>query len=136
MCQCPAVATNCISTSLPFPNLPASLSVSVDWSWRLFSTGSDAGLQVNRLQQILHTSHHQERHRSMKKILMLLGCLFACHQALALPSFDPFADATANGGTTYSAGDALTNQFNPSLFSAWFPRGASLPGTQPLIAAG
>jgi hypothetical protein len=66
---------------------------------------------------------------------MLLGSLLACHHAFALPSFDPFADATANGGTTYVAGDALTNQSNPSLFSPWFPRGASVPGTQPLIAA-
>ncbi|HVM48324.1 MAG TPA: immunoglobulin domain-containing protein [Candidatus Acidoferrum sp.] len=56
--------------------------------------------------------------------------------AFALPSFDPFADATASGGTSYAVGSTLTNQFNPALYSAWYSRGGNFPGTTPLIVAG
>src|SRR5438105_2741864 len=40
-------------------------------------------------------------------LLLTLGLFAEC--TLAVPTFDPFADATANGGTTYAAGTALTN---------------------------
>jgi len=59
---------------------------------------------------------------------------------LALPSFDPFADATASGGTSYSVGSDLTNQFNRALFGPWYARGTNFPSggpwTQPVIVAG
>jgi hypothetical protein len=53
-----------------------------------------------------------------------------------LPSFDPFADATANGGTSYAVGSTLTNQFNPALFSPWYQRGVGFGSVTPLIASG
>ena len=71
-----------------------------------------------------------------KVLLILILPLFLSQLALALPSFDPFADATASGGTSYAVGNTLTNQFNPALFSAWYQRGNSFPGTTPLIASG
>jgi hypothetical protein len=72
----------------------------------------------------------------MKKILFLLSLAVSLDCALALPSFDSFADATASGGTSYAVGSTLTNQFNPALFSAWYQRGSAFPGTTPLIASG
>src|SRR5207245_8558346 len=75
-------------------------------------------------------------HHPMKKIAFLLSLSMSLNHALALPSFDPFADATASGGTSYTAGNTLTNQFNPALFTAWYQRGSSFPGTTPLIASG
>jgi hypothetical protein len=62
--------------------------------------------------------------------------LLVTQLGLALPSFDPFADATAVGGTSYAVGSTLTNQFNPALFAAWYQRGSVSPGTTPLIASG
>ena len=67
---------------------------------------------------------------------MLLAAAFFSQLTLALPNFDPFADATASGGTSYSAGSTLTNQFNPALFTPWYMRGGIAPGTTPLIASG
>ena len=67
---------------------------------------------------------------------MLLAPALLSQLALALPSFDPFADATASGGTSYSVGSTLTNQFNPALFTPWYQRGSVSPGTTPLIASG
>lgn len=72
----------------------------------------------------------------MKKTLLLLGLFGYIHDALALPSFDSFANATATGGTSYTVGSALTNQFNPTLFSAWYPRGTNFGSTQPLVVSG
>src|SRR6266487_1719574 len=43
----------------------------------------------------------------MKKLLSALVVLAALNHALALPNFDPFADATANGGTSYTIGSSL-----------------------------
>src|SRR6266581_3815526 len=55
--------------------------------------------------------------------LTLLGTVLLSQLASAVPSFDPFADATANGGTSYAVGGTLTNQFNPALFTPWYSRG-------------
>ena len=72
--------------------------------------------------------------------LLVLGLAFVSQLALAVPSFDPFADATASGGTSYNVGSDLTNQFNPALFGPWYARGTNFPAggpwTQPMIAAG
>jgi hypothetical protein len=64
-----------------------------------------------------------------------LATVLLCQLASALPSFEPFADATANGGTSYAVGSTLTNQFNPTLFSPWYSRGANFPGATPLMVA-
>src|SRR5207248_5460089 len=73
----------------------------------------------------------------MKKLLIVFSLYLICDRSTAAPSFDPFADATAAGGTSYSIGAALTNQFNPTLFSAWYSRGANSLGTsEPTIVAG
>jgi hypothetical protein len=68
--------------------------------------------------------------------LLLLPMLLAACSACALPLFDPFADATASGGTSYTVGSTVTNQYNPALFNAWYQRGSVSPGTTPLIASG
>lgn len=72
----------------------------------------------------------------MKKMLPLLSFIISLDCALAVPSFDSFADATASGGSSYTVGSALTNQVNPTLFSAWYPRGTNFGSTQPLIVSG
>src|SRR5689334_13620941 len=73
----------------------------------------------------------------MKKSLLLFTLSLVVEQCFAVPSFDPFADATANGGTSYSIGSTLTNQFNNTLFSAWYSRGTvNGSAVQPLIVAG
>lgn len=49
--------------------------------------------------------------RCNKAVLLLLALLCA-FPARALPSFDPFSDASASGGTTYANGDPLYHQVN------------------------
>ena len=72
----------------------------------------------------------------MRNLLILLAFFFVSLRTSALPSFDPFADATANGGTSYTVGSTLTNQFNPALFAPWYSRGGSFGSTTPLIVSG
>jgi hypothetical protein len=72
----------------------------------------------------------------MKKMLLLSALIGTVGPVLALPIFDPFADATANGGTSYTLGTALTNQFNRALFSPWYPRGVNFGSTQPTNVSG
>lgn len=48
----------------------------------------------------------------VKKALVLLSLFLVFHRASALPNFDPFADATANGGTTYTTNTPLAGQIN------------------------
>lgn len=69
----------------------------------------------------------------MRKLpLVLLSLLFCC-RAPAAVCFDPFADATASGGTSYSPGSFLFGQVN-ALGCTWFaltntptPPAAGLP---------
>jgi hypothetical protein len=68
--------------------------------------------------------------------LIVLALAFASQLALAVPLFDPFADATASGGTSYAVGSTVTNQFNPALFNAWYQRGVGFGSVTPLIASG
>src|SRR6266576_6229179 len=72
----------------------------------------------------------------MKNLLILLTFFLVSLRTSALPSFDPFADATAKGGTSYTVGGTLTNQFNPALFAPWYSRGGSFGSTTPLIVSG
>jgi hypothetical protein len=72
----------------------------------------------------------------MKNILIVLGLLVSLH-VLAVPIFDPFADATTSGGSSYAVGSNLVGQTNSTLFSAWYSRG-SITGSsvQPTNVAG
>jgi hypothetical protein len=70
----------------------------------------------------------------MKYLLPLSLCVL--NSALALPSYEPFADSTAAGGTSYSMGGNLVGQNNPTLFSAWYTRGTNAGTVQPVISAG
>lgn len=73
----------------------------------------------------------------MKKFLILFSLYVIGGSASALPSFDPFADATDNGGTSYGVGDNLIGQNNSTLFSPWYSRGSvSGSSVQPTIVAG
>ncbi|MDB6122213.1 MAG: hypothetical protein JWQ71_1206 [Pedosphaera sp.] len=71
----------------------------------------------------------------MKKLLILLQLSFLLHQATAaLPFFDPFANATATGGSSYTPGTPLAGQ-NVSG-NAWNSLGGNFPGIEPMIVAG
>src|SRR5437762_57135 len=73
----------------------------------------------------------------MKKIVLLLSLTAVLDSALAVPSFDPFADATASGGTSYAVGANLIGQNNSTLFSAWYSRGSTTGSSvQPTNVAG
>lgn len=73
----------------------------------------------------------------MKKLLILLSLCFAAGSAFALPIFDPFADASGSGGTSYAVGANLIGQNNSTLASPWYSRGiASGSIIQPTIATG
>ena len=71
----------------------------------------------------------------MKKILLLLSLTIALDRASAFPFFDPFADRSGAGGSTYTVGSNLAGQTN-GLGDVWNSIGDSFPGTHPLIAAG
>ena len=66
--------------------------------------------------------------------LILLAPLLLSQFALAVPSFESFADATATGGTAYGLGANLVGQKNTALYAPWFPRGTNFGTTQPVIA--
>ena len=68
----------------------------------------------------------------MKKLLFSLGLAACALRAVALPSFDPFADATANGGTSYANGSQLGHQTN-GLGEGWASVGTSSSGTAVII---
>ncbi len=71
----------------------------------------------------------------MKKLLIPLALAVSVYHASAsLPFYDPFADATANGGTTYTAGSALAAQQNNAT-NVWNEVNQSAGGAQPLIVS-
>jgi len=75
----------------------------------------------------------------MKNILILLGLFvfLVIEKASGVPFFDPFADATANGGTSYATGANLIGQSNKTLFTAWYSRGSTTGSSvQPTNVAG
>ncbi|MDB6026577.1 MAG: hypothetical protein JWM68_2800, partial [Verrucomicrobiales bacterium] len=70
----------------------------------------------------------------MKRFFLFLSIL-ACHDASALPTYEPFADATATtGATSYAIGSPLANQTN-ALLQGWGSLGGNFPGSQPIIAS-
>jgi PEP-CTERM putative exosortase interaction domain len=62
----------------------------------------------------------------------LLICIFSltAFSLFGLPSYDPFADATGSGGTSYAPGANLSGQVN-AQGQSWFQAG----GTNPLVTA-
>ncbi len=46
----------------------------------------------------------------MQKLLTLIAQVLAFHHVLSVPSSDPFADSTADGGTSYAAGSNLVGK--------------------------
>src|ERR1051325_1867164 len=73
----------------------------------------------------------------MKKQLAGGFYLVALISAQALPDFDPFADATAGGGTAYTAGAPLSGN-NQNVTNDWQLVNSSATGTnpQPVIVSG
>ena len=72
----------------------------------------------------------------MKKIVLLLSLTMALDRASALPFYDPFADRTGSGGSSYSAGSALATQ-NDGAGNVWNQVASSAIGsTEPMIASG
>ncbi len=55
----------------------------------------------------------------MKRLLLLLPLSLALERAPAAACFDPFTDATADGGTSYAVGSLLLKQVN-GLGTTWY----------------
>ncbi len=77
----------------------------------------------------------------LKSILAACLSLAVLHSASALPSFDPFADATANGGTSYAvdlplAGNTSTNSDGSINSWAKVNSNNSPPNPEPMVVAG
>jgi hypothetical protein len=70
----------------------------------------------------------------MKTKVILASVFLLAASASALPDYEPFADSTGSGGTSYSTGANLVGQTNASS-QAWFQAGPA-SATQPTVAAG
>jgi len=70
----------------------------------------------------------------MKKLLLLTPMCLVRLSASALSDYEPFADSTGSGGTSYSTGSNLIGQINATAHT-WFQAGPS-GNPQPTIAAG
>jgi hypothetical protein len=70
----------------------------------------------------------------MKKVIWLTGFCLAHAAGFALPDYEPFADSTGAGGTSYTTGANLIGQVNASG-RTWFQAGPAT-AIQPTIAAG
>ena len=66
-------------------------------------------------------------------LALILVCMFTA-SVYALPDYEPFADATASGGTSYTVGAALLGQTDAGG-QTWVQNGA-LTGPQPTILSG
>ena len=75
--------------------------------------------------------------KTMKTQVTGFFVLFTCNAVLALPNFDPFADATAGGGTAYAVGSPLSGN-NQNGTNDWQLVNSNVVGTnpQPMIVAG
>jgi hypothetical protein len=75
----------------------------------------------------------------MKKSLLLLSLLGTCASAWALPSYEPFADATAAAGSSYTPGTPLfrqTNAMGASVFGGVVSGGPGLNAVGKLTFSG
>lgn len=71
----------------------------------------------------------------MKTLLVLSAVCLAGTSAFALPDYDPFANATGSGGTSYAIGSNLIGQTN-AAGQYWSQAGPGGTNTQPTIVAG
>ena len=69
----------------------------------------------------------------MKKLILFSTMSLVGISAFALPDYDPFADASGSGGTTYTVGSGLIGQTNAQGLT-WFQAGPA--GTHITIASG
>jgi len=69
----------------------------------------------------------------MKKLLPALFIAASVSPVLALPDYEPFADASGSGGTTYTVGGNLVGQTD-AQGQTWFQAGSALPAA--VIASG
>ncbi len=68
-------------------------------------------------------------------LLLLISWVLVQQPASALPFFDPFADASANGGSSYTIGSPLAGQTNAG--NPWVSVGSNnSTAIEPIIAAG
>jgi hypothetical protein len=77
----------------------------------------------------------------MKRTLAALLFVSALNSAFALPSFDPFANATGSGGTAYTVGSPLAPNTSTNIeggLNNWVLTGSTFTSTnpQPVIVAG
>ncbi len=75
----------------------------------------------------------------MKKLLVILGSglvgfSLQAQPSLGFPDYEPFANATSSGGTSYAVGANLIGQTNAQGLG-WYAAGSGAGG-QPVIAAG
>ncbi len=71
----------------------------------------------------------------MKKLAIIALSCAASLGAFAFPSFDPFADATASGGTSYSPTSNLSVQTN-AAGEGWYAMATAATGSPVAIAGG
>jgi hypothetical protein len=71
----------------------------------------------------------------MKKLIILSAFCLTGISAFALPDYDPFADATGSGGTSYTVGANLIGQ-KDAQGNSWVLAGSTSTTIQPTIAAG
>ena len=62
----------------------------------------------------------------MKKLLGALFITASISPVLALPDYEPFADASGSGGTTYTPGANLVGQTDAQA-NSWFQAGSAVP---------
>jgi hypothetical protein len=64
----------------------------------------------------------------MKKASAVVAVGLLSFSLYGLPGYDPFADATGSGGTSYGIGANLVGQTNAQLFG-WYQAGSAIPSS-------
>src|SRR5438552_12578302 len=75
----------------------------------------------------------------LKQILASVLVVVGINSAYALPNFDPFADASANNGTSYTVGQPLAGNSSTNsdgTTNAWALVNSNVPNPQPTVVAG
>src|SRR5438309_1868247 len=71
----------------------------------------------------------------MKRAILSLSLSLCTLSVVAFPSFEPFADSTASGGTSYASGATLAGQVNASG-EGWVAIGTSATGASVVLTNG
>src|SRR2546426_5496018 len=101
--------------------------------WKEVNSGIETRIDNERSNPV--ASPVSAKNMAMKYLTFFLA-LLASNSILALPNFDPFADATANGGTSYAVDSPLAPQ-NDNAGNNWQLVGSVNPANpQPMIVAG